>query len=870
MRGWNRKLLVIALVTLVATSGAYARTAESGRPHNPPQAIPGVESPWVTNRTHKIGNIAFTVTNWGYIGSQARGDRDPCTNRPAESFEFPIGSGTEYLFQGSIWIGAIKGRDTLVSVGQDGWTASNSAEMFAAPFPEGRMVERTNRPLLRAPVNSACDDAVFSLDAVSEQDFVAVYSDTITNQLFVGRDAVDGRPHIPIGIEITQESYSWSFDYAKDFILMDYRIRNISGQVIEKLYMGLYMDHDVGHISRGSIFDDDITGFTHTVPSAVGEGFLDTVNIAWIADNDGDPSGGEFRFNSSTGVTGVRVVRAPNEDVKFSFNWWISNSTANQDWGPNKANTLVNYVSGNLGTPEGDVAKYLTMSNGEFDFDQVEAAIDHQDKGWLPPLSPASRARDIADGFDTRYLLSFGPFDVLPDSVLPLTIAIIAGADFHSEPANFEAFFNADAPEEFLERLDQTSFARNAQWAGWVYDTPGLDTDGDGFRGNYRLVGDDSVYYTGDGIPDFQGPPPPPAPEVLFTTRERRIVMTWNGEKSETTLDVFSNLPDFEGYRVYMSRTGQLANFSLLAQRDNINFIRHKYQAGARRWVVKDPPFTLDSLQSLYTELVDSLYGYPEFHPDSFKIADISIALVEIEFDEIDPTRLDTNFFYFSAFDSNEKADDLALDNLHNVLGKDVTGVIRKVHPTALPADTLLRDDGTPYAAFYEYEYAIDGLALAEPIFLSVTTFDFGNPAAGLSSLESSPLTTMQEVWPLNSAVVVSQSRPRVGVYPNPYRLADNYNAQGWEDPQRQGEDPERSRKMTFTNVPNVCVVSIYTMDGDLVRRIDHNEDPGNSQATVVVWNLISRNTQAVKTGLYIYTIESAEETQIGKLVIIK
>lgn len=868
MNGWNTKLLVIALVSLVATSNAFARMAEDGRPRKPQQAISGALAPYTTNRTHKVGNIAFTITNWGYIGSGARSDRDPCTGRNAESFEFPIGSGTEYLYQGAIWVGAIVGRDTLVSVGADGWVTNN--EMFPLPFPEGDIVERTNRPLLRAPVNSTCPDAVFNLDAVSEQDFVAVYYDTVTNQQIVGRDGTDGRPHIPIGIEITQESYSWSFDYAKDFILMDYRIKNISGKVLNKLYMGLYMDHDVGHVSGGAVHQDDITGFTHTVPSAVGKDFLDTVNIAWIADNDGDPNGGNFGFNSSTGVTGVRVVRAPAEDLQFSFNWWVSNGNASQDWGPNKINTKVNYVQGNLGTPEGDVAKYLTMSNGEFDFGQAESAISHQDKGWLPPVQSSTLAQDIANGFDTRYLLSFGPFDVLPDSVLPLTIAIIAGADFHSEPSNFDDFFDADAPDRYLERLDQTSFARNAQWAGWVYDTPGLDTNDDGFRGNFRIIGDDTIYYTGDGVPDFQGPPPPPAPEVRFTTRERSIVMTWNGEKSETTIDVFSNLPDFEGYRVYMSRTGQLADFSLLSQRDNTNFIRHKYQAGALRWVVKDPPFRLDSLQTLYNELVDSLYGYPSFQPDSFKVADLDLALVEIEFDPVDPTRLDTNYYYFSPFNSNEEADDAGLDRLQNELGHEITGVIRKVHPNAMPADTLLRDDGTPYAAYYEYEYAIDGLQLAEPVFLSVTTFDFGNPAAGLGSLESSPLVTMQEVWPINSAEVVRLTRPKVGVYPNPYRLAEDYNAQGWEDPQRQGDDPERSRKMTFTNVPNVCTVTIYTLDGDLVRRLEHNEPLDNSQATVVVWDLISRNTQAVKSGLYIYTVESAEETQIGKLVIIK
>ena len=66
------------------------------------------------------------------------------------------------------------------------------------------------------------------------------------------------------------------------------------------------------------------------------------------------------------------------------------------------------------------------------------------------------------------------------------------------------------------------------------------------------------------------------------------------------------------------------------------------------------------------------------------------------------------------------------------------------------------------------------------------------------------------------------------------------------------------------------CTISIWSLDGDLVRQLNHAELPGNTESTVAVWNLISRNTQAVKSGIYIYTIESRFGTDIGKLVIIK
>ena len=850
---------------LCPVTSVLAETGPDPGGRRPPKAEAQLTQPYTRLRVHKIGNIGFSITNYGFFGSQLRTVSDPCTRRPAPSFEFPIGSGIEYLYQGAMWVGAVKLRDTLVSVGADGWNLIN--EMFPREYPEGDILERTNRAVLRAEANSACQDVYFTPDAVSEQDFVATYYDTVTNAQFVSADPFDG-PHIPLGIEVTQKSYSWSFDYAKDFVLMDFELRNISPDPLEALYMGIYMDHDVMHQGTSEGAQDDITGFLPTVPSAAGPEYLDTVNVAWIADNDGDPRGNQFYFGSPTGVSGVRVVRSPRPGLKFSFNWWIGNTTPSRDWGPVRADSKVPFPVGNLGTPESDRAKYAVLSNGEFDYPQVESALHHEVDGWLPPVSNPALAADLADGFDTRYMLSFGPFDVASGEMLPLTIAIIAGQDFHTDPAAFN-YFDASNPQPYLDQLDYSSFARNSQWAGWVYDTPGYDTDEDGFRGNYRIVGRDTIYYTGDGVADFQGPPPPPAPDVRFTTSQGRIILRWNGLQSETERDVFSNLADFEGYRIYMSRTGLLADFALLSQRDNINYIRLKYNPGANRWQVKDPPFTLDSLQTLYTDLVDSAYGFTPFHPDSFSVPEVHEALREIVLDDIDPSRLDTSYYYFEAYDANMMADDAGLAYLKDVLGNDVKDVIRKRFPDATPADTVF-EDGVPYNMFYDYEYVIDGLQLAEPVFLAVTTFDFGNPAAGLSSLESSPLSTMQEVWPINSAKVVDSTGTQPTVYPNPYRLADDYNASGWEDPKRQGIDPERARKVTFANVPETCTVSIWTLDGDLVRKLEHAEDPLSSQATVVVWDLITRNTQAVKTGLYIYTIESRRGTDVGKLVIVK
>jgi len=832
------------------------------------QAGGAAETPFTTTRVHKIGNVGFCVTNYGFFGSQARAIRDACTGVSAPSWEFPLNSSVEYLFQGALWVGAVKDGDTLVSVGADGWSSAN--EMFPRRFPEGEIETRTTRPILRGPAGGLCPDVVFSEDAISEQDYVANYSDTLGTAIAAGGEATQG--HRPLGIWVTQKTYAWSFDYAQDFILMQLDVANVGKDTLYDMYMGIYMDKDVGSTSAGAIHNDDITGFTEWVQSPAGEEFRDTLNLAWIADNDGDPRQGAYYFASVLGVAGTRVVQAPG-NLQFSFNWWVSNSNANQDWGPNKRDSEVIYLAGNLGTPTGDIAKYSTMANGEFDFPQWESAIDHSVDGWLPPVNNPSLAIDLANGFDTRYLLSFGPFTLAPDSSLPLTLALISGADFHTDPRNFSAFFDAADPAPWLENLSQDDFARNALWAGWVYDTPGFDTNGDGYRGKYRIVGGDTAFYTGDGVPDYQGPPPPPPPsELTYTTEAGKIKIRWNGHNTETANDPFSFQPDFEGYRVYMSRTQQLEDFAMLTQRDNINFVRRIYRRAANRWEVTDVPFTKDSLKIMYDDLVDTAYGYPTFEPDSFKVCVPTEALREIVLDPIDPSKLDTNLYCFERFDANHKVNDTTTAYLADSLHHEVIGVIRKVYPYTRATDsTIILPDGTVAEwPFYEYEYAIDGLQLAEPVFLSVTAFDFGNPAADLSSLESSPTANAVEVWPLNSADVVKAERPTPGVYPNPYRLADDYNAAGWENPRNLEPDPERTRKVTFTNIPDTCNISIWSLDGDLVRSLDHAENPGSSEATVAVWDLITRNTQAIKTGIYIYTIESRFGTDIGKLVIIK
>ena len=72
-----------------------------------------------------------------------------------------------------------------------------------------------------------------------------------------------------------------------------------------------------------------------------------------------------------------------------------------------------------------------------------------------------------------------------------------------------------------------------------------------------------------------------------------------------------------------------------------------------------------------------------------------------------------------------------------------------------------------------------------------------------------------------------------------------------------------------FTNLPYKCTIRIFTIDGDLVRVINHDRQPGDPESMHNTWDLITRNTQAAVSGIYFYSVESFLGNQVGKFVLI-
>lgn len=118
-----------------------------------------------------------------------------------------------------------------------------------------------------------------------------------------------------------------------------------------------------------------------------------------------------------------------------------------------------------------------------------------------------------------------------------------------------------------------------------------------------------------------------------------------------------------------------------------------------------------------------------------------------------------------------------------------------------------------------------------------------------------------------------SESVGKVKVVPNPYRTDVDYTfeAGGWEGLGKFWT--ENRRVIWFIHLPSKCTIRIFTLSGDLVSSIEHDDNLRTSPDTPVgqeEWNLLSASGRAIASGVYVYTVDSEYGKQIGKFVIIR
>ena len=153
---------------------------------------------------------------------------------------------------------------------------------------------------------------------------------------------------------------------------------------------------------------------------------------------------------------------------------------------------------------------------------------------------------------------------------------------------------------------------------------------------------------------------------------------------------------------------------------------------------------------------------------------------------------------------------------------------------------------------------------IGEGSFEAVVDTNYSNPDKwadpdGYASIENSKGTTVLDrnfiqVYP---GVMPAADASNIGVVPNPYKVQSGF------------KESEHLRQIRFTNLPEKCAIKIYTLAGEHVSTIDHeNAESGNAW-----WDMRTVNNQEVAPGLYLFYVEqsgSSSEPFIGKFAVVR
>ena len=363
------------------------------------------------------------------------GTADPETGASTSVGFFPANQKSEMMFTTSLMIGGISGDDTLLAMAYD--YAYNRGSKFWAVRPDSGGFRR--------------------LGNLADDEFIGVYTDTITDPAYIGQpNPLDDTTYVPLGLKITQRSYSWADPAFDNILFLEFTLENIQDRQLRDVWCGLYMDPDVYYIGGGSNvpngYADDVSGALDTTlyngdPNS-------RVVIPYCYDKDGDPYslGDYWNAASMRDIVSVAFLHSSFPVEHFNFNWWLQAGNIATDYGPRQVGTPEDpfrpFAEGNLGTARKSADIYYTLSHPEIDFNQIETAVIDTGAGWILPTNPESYTQG-----DTRFIYSFGPVNLAPGDTASFAIAIIGTDDFHVDAGDYTNYYDPYSPDEYTNLL---------------------------------------------------------------------------------------------------------------------------------------------------------------------------------------------------------------------------------------------------------------------------------------------------------------------------------------------------------------------------------------------------------------------------------
>lgn len=645
--------------------------------------------------------------------------------------------------------------------------------------------------------------------------------------------------HTPLGIEIHERGLSWSMGDYDDFIIYEYEIYNVGDKVLNDVYLGWIYDCDVATIADPSDphIDDLVDYDGYDVDDT------DTDLVDWVdpydLDGDGETGYDEWGWPYAYPLLQNGVPTNPNYDPEkvepdgFYDEWqvWFDDNGPELHWQTDK-------------NPAGAPAGAIAELNGKVL------------RGWLIPRNtsymydgdyPQSAENDIGERGSSQPVPGF-----------------IGGRLIYSDIIYADDVFPYKyAPEDTMLR----PFAH--QWWNWESD-PGDDIE----KFDYLSAQHAASTQFGKHYNFLPNPF-----EVNAPTFDYRWL---------TSTGPFNNFKPGDKIRaVYVAGVG----WGLQGMRENLDNAMKAYYAGSRHsnpynpsapdeddhYVLPIPPpipkLTYTPLDggvrlvwdNIAETAIDAMLGRPDF--EGYKI--------------YRSLYNPSNWELIAAFD-NVDGEVLVRNTEGQVVNAKKDPDTGEIVPFGDPRweelgeDTYVKVDLPPITHHYDdYGGEFLGRKIERPInglqyFYAVVAYDPYKPATAdqpeLLSQESAKSNYMKDPTTGAPLAVVPQKMytkedvtkfdiTKIKVVPNPYRGTALFESR-YED------------KIRFTNLPPACKISIFTMTGDLVDTIYHDDG-----TDAELWDLISRNNQKAVSGLYIYVVEVNQpkyEKYVGKFVIIR
>ncbi|MFZ5517174.1 MAG: hypothetical protein ACOY90_11080 [Candidatus Zhuqueibacterota bacterium] len=867
-------------------------------------------------RYHDVGLIYLPVTNYGIHGYEA--------STGTAGGVWPKGSGQAYIFGAGVWIGAIKGGNKLVSVGYN--PNSGTSEMVPGfeydpthnyEFnSEGvRVLLSTDYPSLIEenslpdwpmgyyhldpdgdPATADADTVMTWAEAgndykpvtVSVQDSYAWFSDADQTYKFdAGADV--------LGVHIIQQGYSWNYFFNQNFAFLTYDIINVSDQALEDTYLSVVVDPDLGDSS------DDMVGFD------------ESRNLGYCYDNDGREAGWstnagylgyvflESPIDATTGeqlgLTAFRIFTIdvdPGTDVE-RYDVMAANGTFDLDSSPEDKRFCM--PTGPFTLNPGDTARVVIGIICARDLTSLQAASDlaqqMYNENWTSPSPPPEPEMTLIPG-DGKVLIvwddkaetaldpvtniqdfegyrlyksrtgigalgNWNPADPTTEWQLIAQWDLIDGIGDGS-PINPDDGYDEYHPDDkylgddtgLVHMFTDTDVINGAEYhyAITTYDqgTAGLRSLECGLilnknrrsvRPGFYKIGYERpatlpVSHTaGNASCDMPQVSLSPITSDVIDTEYQVRFQNNNGQKTFSVFDLNSQQEVLSGSTM-LSGESVYVNGVYLSITDEVTEGALKsngwLNSPATNWSFSNfagiKPFPVDY------ELRFTAAGDTTVYP----------ANLVLPF-EIWRVELDTSYKANATFIFTSSPLDTT-PAMRNLL---TNGDEIKVKEDYFDTATLSWKSGFTL----QFVVQIPDSAEVRPQIGDVYKFELTKP---LTPADTYNFTTIAEKISADAAMLKD-----VKVVPNPYIVRNTW---------------ERSKdysNLQFINLPEVCTIRVYTLAGDHVRTIEHNEHLESDKPGWEWWDLLTHNDQKVVSGVYIFHVDAPSLGEyIGKFAIIR